>query len=370
MAESPRQKVIRSIQVRISNGSYWPRMRLPSEAGLAAEFEVSRGTVRNALNDLVKSGGVELKPNKGYFVPDAPQVPFPRERHMVFILPEETRKPGNHYLAGIEEVASEAEVNLKVVFLRDNPDRLDTVIEQLKSPGYVGAVLLPRQCPDFYDYNIRLIRKFSFADINHVVIDSPVCSGGIIHSNFVGCDGFSASREIVDHLLEAGHRRIATIQVFPGIYSSDARAEGVREQLQRHGILQPPEYCMEVEKDQLLRGQGRRRIRELMALPEPPTAVICSHDDLAFNVIDELHRMNLRVPEDLSVVGFDDMEIASLLDLTTVAQPFREIGKRATEILLENCSGTGKPLRQEFLPCRLVQRNSVAFLNRKCGNVV
>lgn len=369
MQESPRQRVIRSIQTRIGNGSYASMMRLPSEANLAEELDVSRGTVRNALTELVESGILALKPNIGYFVPETLPVSFRKERHMVFILPEETQKPGNHYLEGLEKTASENGIDLKVVILRDDLDRLDAVVEQLRSPGYVGAILLPRQCPDFYEYNIRIIDKFSFAGINHVVIDSPVCCGGIIRGNFVGSDGYNASREIVDSLADAGHRKIGTIRIFSGVYTADARIRGIEDQLRYRGIPLVPEYHTEVEHDRLLRGQGRQRIRELMALPEPPTAIICSHDELAFNVIDELRRMKLRIPEDVSIFGFDDMEIAALIDLSTVAQPFREIGRRAAEILIENCGDARVPLRQEFLPCRLIPRGSVAALAGR-GNEV
>lgn len=110
--------------------------------------------------------------------------------------------------------------------------------------------------------------------------------------------------------------------------------------------------------------QGRQQLRELMSLPEPPTAVICSHDVLAFNVIDELRKMKLCVPEDVSVVGFDNSELATLLELTTVEQPFHEIGQRAVEILLEKSADARCPIRQEFLPCRLILRKTVAIIRK------
>lgn len=364
MPESPRQKVIRVIQNRIGNASYTPQMRLPSDAKLAEELEVSRGTVRNALAEMAEAGILVAKPNRGFFVPTIPVSSSVPKRHICFVLPAEARRLVDRYVYSLEKAASQAQAVLKVMYLQQEPEQQDYVIEQLRTTGNIGVVFLPVQRSDFYEYNSRIVRRISMAGINHVVIDSQLSSTIRSLSSFVGADGFNASRDIVDYLVEAGHSRIATIQVFPESCSTSERIQGIREQLFRHGISTPAGYDTRIEQDMPLPQQGRQQLRELMSLPEPPTAVICSHDVLAFNVIDELRKMKLCVPEDVSVVGFDNSELATLLELTTVEQPFHEIGQRAVEILLEKSADARCPIRQEFLPCRLILRKTVAIIRK------
>lgn len=104
------------------------------------------------------------------------------------------------------------------------------------------------------------------------------------------------------------------------------------------------------------RNRGRRQIRDILALPEPPTAIMASHDTLALNLFDELRRMGRRVPEDLSLFGFDDLYFTEPLGLSTVRQPWKVIGSRAVELLLTPSTAR----RQEFFPCDVIIRNSLS----------
>lgn len=109
-----------------------------------------------------------------------------------------------------------------------------------------------------------------------------------------------------------------------------------------------------------MEGQARREIREIISEMPRPTAVICSHDGLARNVIDEAKKLGLKVPEDLGVVGFDDVYYAKTLDppLTTVRVPVAEEGKLAADMLFAKINGEMTGERQEFLPCKLIVRRS------------
>ena len=360
MAVLPRQRVIRLIQERIASGFYLPGMRLPTEQEFCWELGVSRGTVRNALHELIEAKILEMRPSVGCFVPGNSSAP-PRGRDvMTFVLPEEHRQIGGLYLSGLDEVASANGIRLHVVILKDDLGKIDEVIREVEVPGHVGIVFHPRVCRDFYEYNSRITDKFETARINYVVIDTPVTPDGIVRGNFVGSDGYTASRDIVDQLVDAGHIRIASLRAYSGIYTADNRFRGIVDQLRHRGIPFVESYHCQIEEDRLMCGQGRLRIHELMALDEPPTALICSCDALAFNVLDELKSMGVRVPQDLSVYGFDDLGLAALLDLSTVAQPFHEMGQRAAELLIKNRSASRPIIRQEFLPCRMISRGTVA----------
>ena len=107
---------------------------------------------------------------------------------------------------------------------------------------------------------------------------------------------------------------------------------------------------------------GQRAVRELLAAPrrELPDAIACGNDQMAIGAIRELHTAGIRVPEDIAVVGFDDMHLGALLTppLTTVHQPMRLLGERACSMLLERIADPALPYRAERLPTTLIVRES------------
>ena len=158
-------------------------------------------------------------------------------------------------------------------------------------------------------------------------------------------------RNVVRQLVQAGHRRIGSIRVFDGVFSSDQRLAGILDQLRLDGLPAEPEYHLTI-RDVPLEEQGRERLRQLMKLPEPPTAIICIHDAIAANAIDELRKLGKLVPRDVSVFGFDDSFMARTLLLSSVRQPFTEVGKRAVRLLYEKRFGGDSVRHQESLPDR------------------
>ncbi len=176
----------------------------------------------------------------------------------------------------------------------------------------------------------------------------------------VGFDNRAAATRLVKYLLELGHRRFAMIS---GITLNNERAlerrDAVREALGARGITLAPGHV--VEKPFTL-GAGREGLAELLdGRGPPPTAVICGNDVLAIGAMAECHARGLRVPHDVSITGFDDMEIAALItpSLTTVRFPTAELGTLAAQHLLARLAGKTIPQRRE-LPVELVVRESTA----------
>ena len=153
------------------------------------------------------------------------------------------------------------------------------------------------------------------------------------------------------HLLEAGHRDVAfvgDVEDSPFAFSSSQRRlEGLRRALGEAGVALPASH---VRRGPFGRETAVELTRQLLALRRPPTAIFAASDVQAFGVLDAAARAGPRVPGDLSVIGFDDIELAAAIGLTTVRQPLRESGRVGAQLLLQALDG--EPAAPPAAGCR------------------
>jgi DNA-binding LacI/PurR family transcriptional regulator len=174
----------------------------------------------------------------------------------------------------------------------------------------------------------------------------------------IAVDDVAGGEMATRHLVELGHRRIALIGDPPPEFRFDwsrDRTRGYEQALSRAGIDVRPEYVREGTR---LLHVARGIAAELLALPDRPTAVFAASDTQAFGTLEAARALGIRVPEELSVIGFDDIEVASYVGLTTVRQPLFESGRRGAELLLRALSGRQVDVRTELLPLELVVRST------------
>lgn len=172
-------------------------------------------------------------------------------------------------------------------------------------------------------------------------------------------NGFAAAMA-VDHLVELGHRRIGHVMGPPDNVLTITRAEGTRGALTRHGLAIRDEWFFEGD---FSLASGASAARRWLELGERPSAVFCASDAMACGFIGELHHHGVNVPGQVSVVGFDDIEIAAhfVPALTTIAQPRTLIGETAAHRLLAMLQGQADGLEPaHLLPVELVKRESTA----------
>jgi LacI family transcriptional regulator len=174
----------------------------------------------------------------------------------------------------------------------------------------------------------------------------------------VGFDNFRASYEIVDYLIDLGHRDFAIM--FSHLKNNDrirARYEGIAQCLKDHGIAPDPDLMVEVG---FTIAEGRAGLRALVARNRRFTALACTGDVIAVGALIEAREARIDVPGRLSVTGFHDLDLASHLDppLTTVHVPIREMGERAVDLLLSRLDGEAPPLVCN-LATSIVMRKSV-----------
>ena len=200
------------------------------------------------------------------------------------------------------------------------------------------------------------LQQLAAAGIPVVVIDPAEEPGPDTRS--VGTTNWQGGLTATRHLIELGHRRIAAIAGSAGLWSSQARLDGYRAAMHEAGLAADDRL---IRRDKFTVAGGRRQAAHLLRLTDRPTAIVAANDDQAFGVLQALRDLALRAPEDLSVVGFDDVLIAAWAapPLTTVRQPLAAMAATAVRMLGASGSGAAQAHHVE-LATTLVIRDSTA----------
>ena len=196
--------------------------------------------------------------------------------------------------------------------------------------------------------------------IPHVAISAPAQSG---LAN-IDVDNFAGAQLAARHLIDLGHRRIAYLTGDRDMNSHAPRLAGFKAALQKAAIEIPDEWKVTSRFDGSL---ARAQTRELLSLPDAPTAICAGNDAIAIGVLEAARELGIAVPGELSIVGFDDAPAAQMASpqLTTIRQPLQEIGQTAIQILIgcvrepANCPRTTQLLKPE-----LIVRGSTAPLSQ------
>jgi len=229
-----------------------------------------------------------------------------------------------------------------------DPTRERDQIETLIVRG-VDGLLLTGEMRDKAAYALLQRRGIRYVNtyIHHPKSQHPT----------IGFDNYRAMEKAVNYLHDLGHRSIAMIG---GISEANDRASeriaGTRAALKAKGLRLSPEYLLESRYEV---AAGREALRQLMALPERPTAVLCGNDVLAIGALFEASASRLNVPADISIIGFDDLDLVKEIPpgLTTIHAPLEEMGRLTAQYLIEREPPEGDPPHIE-LPTELVVRGS------------
>ena len=179
----------------------------------------------------------------------------------------------------------------------------------------------------------------------------------------VRVDSLWGGREAVEHLLALGHRRIAYITGPDEDWDNLARQEGYEKALAACGIAIDPTLIVQGD---CRPGGGIHAMKQLLSLSNPPTGVFCYNDATALGALRFVYSTGRRVPDDLSIIGFDDTDLSAYFEppLTTIAQPKQELGQTAMEVILSMLRGDDVE-ETHLLPCELIVRKSTARLSTR-----
>ncbi|MGW6443170.1 LacI family DNA-binding transcriptional regulator [Lentzea sp. NPDC055074] len=230
-----------------------------------------------------------------------------------------------------------------MLFAVDDAESEAATCVQLVRTGSVEGVVLYNVVPDDPRPSILTDARVPF-----------VCFGRVADAGWVDVDNAQGVASVVDHLAGSGHRSIGFLGFPEGHRVGDDRAEGWVTAMDRHGLLAGSHRLDVRGEDTWL--SGARMARSLLGRPDAPTALVAASDTLAAGALQALRDLGLSPGRDVAVVGYDDTPSAEVLDLSSVRQPLREVGRRIVEAL---CSpgGTATPVTS-LLPPELIVRGS------------
>jgi DNA-binding LacI/PurR family transcriptional regulator len=300
---------------------------------IAKAAGVSHTTVSRALRDhpAISSGTTDrvksLAVQMGY-VPSATARGLKTRRTCALgVITSNLEDPfWSEVLNGVDEILHPAGYSLFVAATHRNKQREKEVVQAMVQRGVDGVILL---APQFSPEQIRLLQTYGLpmAIVNNE--GAGECQYLVFNDDIYGI------RLVARHLIELGHRKIAFLGNKLGGRTTEERERGFREEMDAAGLAVQEAYIYLTPEGSP--AGGFAGVQYLRSLPEMPTAIMCYNDYLAVGVYGALSQAGLRIPQDISVTGFDDIAIAAYLipSLTTLRQHKYELGVRAARMMLE-----------------------------------
>jgi LacI family transcriptional regulator len=270
-----------------------------------------------------------------------------------------------HAAKGVEEEASARGCLTLIGTTGSDPDRELAMLNLMREQG-ASAVILIGGAPDLGEYQQRMARyaKALKAAGSQLVLCGRPPLPPEVPAITVEYDNEGGAFAMTSHLLSAGHRRILVLPGQAGYTTTEIRMAGYRRALAAHGIAEDPELVVHCSYEY---GEGERGVREALARGVEFTAVFAGSDIVAAGVLDALRAAGLRVPEDVSLTGDDDIPLARDLTpkLTTVHVPYEEIGRAGARLALDRTPDVRGTRNRVVMGTHVVVRQSVTAPARR-----
>ncbi len=363
VAEALRRRVV---QGRLPQGSKLPPLRR-----IAREFDVSTMTVRQAIRALEREGHIYRIAGVGAFVRTADPAEASTRRLLAFVAMDLGSAFDMAIARGVEKACQRRGWSLQVLDARLDVELETQNMLRLPESGARGAIVMPPWNPE----NIDALLRIQSADFPMVLVDRTMWG---MKADLVESDHEDGGYRATRHFLERGHRVVLAVTHPPRASSITGRLRGYERALREAGIRPDPDWIVVIDEQAHMQGfaENRRWLGAARAA-EPalrrfgrPVAVLAIDAYTAWGVYEACRELGLRVPADVSVIGFDDSEIAHAIrpSMTIIAQRTDEIGRAAVELLerrldkRQDAPGIGRAFVHLTIGVDLVERQSVADL--------
>jgi DNA-binding LacI/PurR family transcriptional regulator len=269
------------------------------------------------------------------------------------IIPDITNPFFPAVVRGAEDIAYQHSYRLVLCNTDNDPRKEAQYLQEMRAHRVPGVVLIPSE-------NSQI----------DAMADADLCGAAIIcldrkpehwEGDSVTADNIEGASRAIRHLLGVGHRSIAMIVGSLHLTNAQDRIEGFRREMRRAKVEIAPGY---IQEGQFSRFSGYQKMQVLLHLRPRPTAIFAGNDLIAFGALAAIREAGLKCPRDISVIGFDDLEISDLSDppLTTVSQPGYQMGARGVDLLLRRLREPRSKAQSIVLETELKVRQSVASL--------
>jgi LacI family transcriptional regulator len=256
-------------------------------------------------------------------------------------------------LRGVEAAALEHGYSLLIADPHDDPQHERKVVQLLHERRVDGMIVAPSADPR------QLIAYLGRHRVPTVLLDRVVDTpaDGPARFDQVCADSTEPMARLVTHLADLGHRRIALVAGLPGLSTTSERLTGYREGLTSTGLVYDGDLVVHGDSES---AGAERATAALLSLPSPPTALVTANNAMTIGTLRALRDRGVCVPDDIALCCFDDFAWADLFSpqLTAIAQPSKDIGARAVQVLLDRLDSPDLPARTVRLPCTFVHRTS------------
>ena len=367
------QTIYDDIIKQIKNNQLEPGDKLPTEFEMIDHYGVSRITVSRALQELARNGFIIRYRSKGSFVSE--QKPktssyttnsFPTSNNLAFVMPV-SNGTIPQMLFAMQHAAQKKNYVLSIFNSEKSLKKERDILNQLADMPLAGIICYPIESYD----NVSYYSPFIIRGTPLVAMDKtiPYKEVPCIKSDNYGC-----AYKMAQYLISKGHTRIAFYSHNLKDENEKRRFEGYLNALINNGISPCADYFLEIDKDsnpQNMMAENNSEIhniiheqlKKLMSLENRPTALFCAFDLIAAYVQQQAAKLGISIPEDLSVVGFDNLPLCEHLQipLTSVTQDFKAMGNKAIDLISRQISG--EPVDPSYsFDGNVIERNSVKTL--------
>jgi DNA-binding LacI/PurR family transcriptional regulator len=332
-----------------------PRKKNPTIYDVATRSGISISTISRVLNNPEK-----VNPNtralvlesidKLGFIPkaEARARALSKTNRIGVITPFFTEPSFVQRLRGVAGALAASNHEL-VIYTVDSLDRLQGYFSSIPFTGNLDGLIV---------MSLPIQKKDAQRLIEHK-IETVLIEYSHLQLNCIEIDDVQGGRMAAEHLLNKGHRRIAFIGADEShdfeIHPTGLRLKGFQQAMKKARMKVPAGYICLSENTQ---EESMNVTRELLSLPTPPTAIFAAADIQALSTLKVAREMELKIPEQLAIVGFDDIDMAQFMDLTTIRQHLDDSGKLAVEILLDHIANPAFPPQHVRLPLHLIERKT------------
>ena len=338
---------------QIEQGVFKPKDKIPTEAELVQITGLARATIRQAIQNLVNMGYLQRKKRLGTFVLDHGSG-VDRRTLVGIILPDIRTGYAPILARGAEDEASKSGYSLILCNTDDLFVKAEFHANRLIEHSVSGVIFVPTAAPD--DKNQLIINKLLQQNIPVVLADRTIPGDNL---DYVTTDNFDGAYELTRYLILKGHKRIA-ITLSDRFNTERERLAGYKKALLDYKVPIDPDI-IKIHQGPYAEKAYAKYARSLLKPEKEITAIFAGHDRIAYVVYSVAEEMNISIPENISLVGYDDLRPACshTISLTTMHQPIYEMGQESMRLMIKRMTNPKIDPQKVVLNSNFVARESV-----------